>query len=77
MTHISILEENINDNLWHKILLTITYIENNKPTKALLYNIKSQETQNQKVPNLSHLHILRSTICIFLYKEKRSKKSEK
>lgn len=35
ITKATILEENIDDNLWPKLVLTMTYIKNSRPTKAL------------------------------------------
>lgn len=46
MTCASILEGNIDDDLWPEILLAINYIKNNRPTKALPNNTTSQEAQN-------------------------------
>lgn len=77
MTRASILEGNIDDDLWPEILLVMTYIKNNRPTEALPNNTTPQEAQNQEAPNLSHLRILGSTVYVFLHEEERSKKSEK
>ena len=77
MIHASMLEGNNDNDLWPEILLAMTYIKNNRLTEPLTNNITPQEAQNQEAPNLSHLHILGSTVYVFLYEEKRSKKSEK
>lgn len=77
MTCATILEGNIDDNLWPKILLAMINIKNNRPTKALSNNITSQEAQNKEISNLSYLRILGSTIYVFLHEEERSRKFEK
>ena len=46
MTRASILEGNINDDLWPEILLAMNYIKNNRPTEALPNNTTPQEAQN-------------------------------
>lgn len=35
MTKMTIFEKNIDNDLWPELILTMTYIKNNWPTKAL------------------------------------------
>lgn len=35
MTRVTIIKRNINDNLWPKVVLEITYFKNIRPTRAL------------------------------------------
>ena len=56
MTRVRILERNIDDELWPEILLAITYIKNNRPTKALQSNSTPHEVLSQEnTTNVSHL----------------------
>lgn len=66
MTKAIILEENINDNLWPKLALIMTYVKNNRPIKVL-QNLSFYKTYTYKFFNLSKLQIIDSTIYIFLY----------
>ena len=77
MTRATILMENINDELWPELVLAITYIKNNRPTRALANNISPYEAHFIEQLDLLHLQILGSTVYILLYKEERSMKSEK
>ncbi len=38
MTRVTILKRNIDDELWSEIILAMTYVKNNRPTKALPSN---------------------------------------
>lgn len=71
-----ILENNINDDQWPKLVFTITYIENNWSTKVS-QNFSLYKTSTYKLLNLSHFQILGSNVYIFLHKEKRMLKLEK
>lgn len=71
-----ILESNIDDNLWPELVLAMTYIKNNWPTRAL-QNISPHKAHFYKQPNLTHLRLLGSTVYVLLHKEKRLMKSEK
>lgn len=78
MTRVTFLERNIDDKLWLKILIALTYIKNNYPTKtfpsnATLHKIQSQEN----TINISHLQVLDFTMYLFFHEEKQSKKSKK
>ena len=77
ITRATILEVNINDELWPELILAMTYIKNSRPTRALANNLNFHKTHFHKKPDLSHLRILGSTIYVLLYKKKRSIKSEK
>lgn len=76
MTRVTILERNINNNLWPELVFTITYVKNNWPTKAV-QNLSPHKVYTYKLPDLSHFQVLGSIIYIFLYKEEQKLKSEK
>lgn len=76
MTRATILEGNIDDELWPEIILAMTYIKNNRPTKALPSKTTPHEAQNQEEGDVSHLRVLGSTVYVFLHEEERSQKSE-
>lgn len=63
-----ILEKNIDDDLWPELILAITYVKNNWPTRAV-QNLTPHEAYTHKLPNLSHLQVLDSTIYVFLYQK--------
>ncbi len=76
MTRATILEGNIDDDLWPELVLAMTYIKNSRPTRAL-ENISPHEAHFHEQPNLAHLRILGSTVYVLLHEEERSMKSEK
>ncbi len=76
VTRATILEGNIDDDLWPELVLAITYVKNNRPTKAL-QDLSPYESYTHEPPELAHLQILGSTVYVFLYKEERTLKSEK
>lgn len=76
ITRATILEGNIDDELWPELVLAMTYIKNSRLTKAL-QNLSSHEALTRDHPNISHLRILGSTVYVFLHEEERSLKSEK
>ena len=76
MTRATILEGNIDDDLWPELVLAMTYVENNRPTRAL-QNLSPYETYTHELPDLSHLQVLGSTVYVFLHEEERTLKSEK
>ncbi len=77
MTRATILEGNIDDDLWPELVLAMTYIKNNRPTRTLQGNISPHKASTEEAPNLAHLRVLGSTVYILLYEEERSMKSEK
>lgn len=77
MTRATILEGNIDDELWPEIILAMTYIKNNRPTRALPSNTTPHEAQSQEAADIFHLRVLGSTVYVFLHEEERSRKSEK
>ena len=77
MTRATILEGNINDELWPEIILAMTYIKNNRLTGALPSNITLHEAQSQEAADISHFRVLGSKVYVFLHEEERSRKSEK
>ena len=76
MTRATILEGNINDDLWPKLVLAMTYVKNNWPTRAV-QNLSPYKAYIHKLPDLSHLRILGSIIYIFQHKEEQMLKSKK
>lgn len=76
MTMTIILEDNIDNNLWPKFLLAITYVKNNWPIRAF-QDLSPYESYIHKPSDLAHLQILGSMVYVFLYKEERTLKSEK
>ena len=77
MTRATILERNIDDDLWPELVLTMTYIKNNRPTRALQGNISPHEVSTKEAHNLAHLRVLGSTVYVLLHEEERSMKPEK
>ncbi len=56
MTRATILEGNIDDELWPEIVLAMTYIKNNRPTKALPSISTPHKVQSQEnTTEVSHL----------------------
>lgn len=76
MTRATILEGNIDDDLWPELVLAMTYVKKNRPTRAL-QNLSPHEAYTHELPDLSHLRILGSTVYVFLHEEERTLKSEK
>lgn len=76
MTQATILEGNLDDDLWPEVILTMTYVKNVRPTKAL-EGKTPHLAQNDNNPNIQHLQILGSTVYVFLHEEERTLKSEK
>lgn len=76
MTRATILEGNIDDELWPELVFAMTYIKNSRPTRAL-QNLSPHEVHFHEQPNLTHLRILGSTVYVLLHKEERLMKSEK
>ena len=54
MTRATILKRNIDDDLWPKLILAMTYVKNNRPTRAV-QNLSPYEAYTHKLPDLSHL----------------------
>ena len=77
MTRATILERNIEDELWPELVLTMTYIKNNRPTRTLQNNISPYKAYSKEALNLTQLQIFGSTVYVLPHKEKRSIKSEK
>lgn len=71
-----ILENNIYNELWSKLVLAITYIKNNQPTKIIANNFSLYKAHFYKKPDFSQLQILDSTIYILLYKKEDLIKSK-
>ena len=75
MTRATILKDNIDNNIWLKLLLAMIYIKNSCPTKAF-ENLSAHQAHFHKQLNLKHLWIIGSMVYVLLYKEKRLIKSE-
>lgn len=73
----TILERGIDDTLWPKIMLAMTYIKNLWPTWELKGNISPIEIQNKVLPDFQQLCILGSNIYVFLHEEEKSLKLAK
>lgn len=69
MTYTTIMDRNIDDNLWPKVILIITQIKNVKSTKMFEGNIV-YKAYFKKSPNINYLPILGFIIYIFIHKEK-------
>lgn len=54
MTKTTILENNIDNNLWPELVLAITYIKNSQPIRVL-QKISPHIVHFHKEPNLTHL----------------------
>ncbi len=76
MTRVTILKSNIDDDLWPELVLAMTYVKNNRPTRAL-QDLSPYESYTHEPPDLAHLHILGSTVYVFLHEEEQMLKSEK
>lgn len=77
MIRATILEDNIDNKLWPKLMLAMTYIKNSRLTRALADNLTYHKAHFYKKLDLSHLQILGSIVYILLHKEKHLMKSEK
>lgn len=75
MMRITILEKNINDNLWPEIIFTIIQVKNGRST-YVLKGINSLQALLSKPIDINHLCILGSTMYVFIYKEERNLKSK-
>lgn len=76
MTRANILEGNIDDKLWPKLVLAMTHVKNCWSTKAL-QNLSPHKAHFKERLNLSHLRILSSNVYMLLHEEKRAMKSKK
>lgn len=77
MTRVTIFERNIDDELWLKLILVMTYVKNNQPIKALENYISLHKAYIKEVFNLIHVQIFSSTVYVLLQEEKCLIKSEK
>lgn len=75
MTWATILEANIENELWPELVFAMTYIKNNWPTRAL-QDLSSHKSYTHKLSDLTYLQILGSTVYAFLHKEEWILKSE-
>lgn len=76
MTRVTILEGNLDDELWPEIVLAMTYVKNVRPTKALGGDNPYHALQAVQ-SNIQHLRVLGSIVYVLLHEEERDLKSEK
>ena len=76
MTYVTILNGNIDDNLWPEIILAIIQIKNVRPI-SLLEDKNPYKVHFSKALDINHLQVLGSTVYVLIYKEERNLKSEK
>ena len=72
----TIIVEGIPNKLWPKVLLAITHISN----LLLIIALDSRsffEASTKFLSKLDHLHILGSTVYVFIHKEEKKAKSTK
>lgn len=55
MIQVTMLKNNINNDLWPRVIFAMIYIKNNKPINALLQNLSPYKASTNKIPDLSHL----------------------
>lgn len=77
MTRATILEKNIEDELWPELVLAMTYIKNSRPIRALANNLSPYKTYFCKKPDLSQVQILGTTVYVLFYEEECTMKLEK
>lgn len=76
ITRATILEGNINDDLWPELVLVITYIKNSYLIRVF-NNLSPYKAYFYKQPSFIYLSILDCTIYIVLYTEEHLIKTEK
>lgn len=54
MTRTTILERNIDDDLWLELVLAMAYVKINRPMRVV-QNLSLNKVYTYKLPNLSHL----------------------
>ena len=67
MTRVTILEKNIDNELWPELVLVMNYVKNSGPTKVLP-NLTPHKALTRDHPDISNLQILGSSIYVFLHK---------
>lgn len=68
MTRATILDGNIDDNLWPEVILAMTQVKNVRPTEALGGN-SPHEAHFKKSPDINYLRVLESTVYVFIHEE--------
>lgn len=76
MACVTILDGNIDDDLWPEIILAMTHVKNVRSTFSL-EDKNAHEVHFNKTLELSHLQVLGSTVYVFIYKEEQNLKSDK
>ncbi len=74
MTRATILDGNIDDDLWPEIILAMTQVKNVRPTYSL-EDKNLYEVHFNKAPKISHLRVLGSIVYVFIHKEEQNLKS--
>lgn len=77
MTRATIIEKNINNNLWPEVVLAMTHVKNIQLTRALEEDKTPHQIQYKEPPNLRHLRIFGSTVYVLIHEEEHNLKSEK
>lgn len=68
MIIVTILEGNIDDNLWPEIILTMTLVKNVRLINILKSSNSYQFLYNSP-SNVIYLQVLRSIVCVFIHEE--------
>lgn len=76
MIYTTILDGNIDDDLWLEVILAINQVKNVRPTKALKSN-NPLKAHFKKSANINYLQVLGSTVYVFIHEEEQTLKSEK
>lgn len=76
MARVTIIEKDLDDIFWPKIVLTMTYTKNVRPTTALKGG-KPYKKQFNCLFDVCHLWILGSTVYLLIHEEEQDFQSEK
>lgn len=76
MARTSIIEGEIDNSFWPKVILAMIYIKNIRLTKAL-QGLSPYQELFKTLLNLAHLQVLGSTVYVLIHKVEQELKSEK
>lgn len=76
MTYAIILNRNIDNNLWSKIILVITLVKNIKLI-SLFEDKNPYKVHFKKILEIKYLQVFGFTVYVLIYKEEWNLKSEK
>ena len=76
MARVFIIEGEIDDFFWPKVILVMTYVKNLRPMKAL-QNLRLYHKLSKTLPNLAYLRVLGLTVYVLIHEEECEFKSEK